>query len=327
VNFSDEAFTLVTDGQIGESASQRVCESASQRISESASLRISESASLRISESASLRISESASQRVSELANQQTCPEALPEALPEFIEGFIEGPGRRIGNPKSQIRNPKSEIRNPKSAVLFMGLGQVRDLRQSAAQAIIAERTTRPIADLRDLVRRVELRAKEVRGLIQCGALDGLGESRAAMLAEADEIRHAGRGRGSSLAAGQMAFPFARPQAPPETPAQRLAWEQQLLGLPVSVHPLDLVADTLPDHLPLRDLPDCAGRPVTVVGVRLPGWTGGPGFFLSDADTFVIVRGDREMKAPPPWRPVVLTGRWLGDGYFRAEGSWETFRL
>ena len=48
----------------------------------------------------------------------------------------------------------------------------------------------------------------------------------------------------------------------PETPAQRLAWEQHLLGQPVSVHPLELVAAHLPEHLPLRRLPDSTGRRV-----------------------------------------------------------------
>jgi DNA polymerase-3 subunit alpha len=195
--------------------------------------------------------------------------------------------------------------------VLWMGLGQVRELRRATVRAIVRERQRRPFEGLRDLARRVALQPKEIAHLIQCGALDGLGESRAALLAEAEEIRRAG-------SAMQMALPFARPAVPPESPAQRLAWEKHLLGQPLSVHPLELVAERLPAHVPLRHLPEWAGRPVTVAGVRLPGWTGGRGFFLGDGETFVVVKGGESL--PPRWSPLLLRGRWVGD-------DWGTFWL
>jgi len=188
--------------------------------------------------------------------------------------------------------------------ILWMGLGQVRDLRRAAVRAIVAERRKGLFAGLRDLMGRVVLQPKEATHLIQCGALDGLGESRAALLAEAGEIARAG-------SATQMAFAFARPEVPPESPAQRLAWERHVLGQPVSVHPLALVAGRLPDHVPLRRLEASAGRLVSVAGVRLPGWTGGRGFFLGDGETFVVARGTEP--SPPPWRPLLLRGRWRGD--------------
>ena len=140
--------------------------------------------------------------------------------------------------------------------------------------------------------------------LAQCGALDGLGASRAALLAEAEEVQQAG----SAL---QMTLAFARSPVEAESPAQRLAWERHLLGQPVSVHPLEVV--DLPDRLPLRRLPEQAGQPVTVAGVRLPGWTGGQGFWLGDGDTLVIARGERDAPSPPPWAPLLVRGRWMGD--------------
>jgi DNA-directed DNA polymerase III PolC len=197
------------------------------------------------------------------------------------------------------------------NVVLWMGLGQVRDLRRASVRAIVRERRGRPFEGLRDLAGRVALQPKETAHLIQCGALDGLGESRAALLAEAEEIRRAG-------SAMQMALPFARPAVPPESPAQRLAWEKHLLGQPLSVHPLELVAEHLPAHVPLRRLPEWVGRPVTVAGVRLPGWTGGRGFFLGDEKTFVMVKGSESF--PPHWEPLLLRGRWVGD-------DWGTFWL
>jgi DNA-directed DNA polymerase III PolC len=195
--------------------------------------------------------------------------------------------------------------------VLWMGLGQVRDLRRSSVREIVAERQQQPYADLGDLLRRLPMQRKEVTHLIQCGALDGLDGSRAALLAKATDIEQAG----SAL---QMAFGFARPAVGAEPPAQRLAWERHLLGQPVSVHPLEVAE--LPDHLPLRRLPEQAGQRVTVAGVRLPSWSGGPGFYLDDGETFVVARGGPALQAPPAWEPVVVQGRWVGD-------EWGTYWL
>ncbi len=63
-------------------------------------------------------------------------------------------------------------------------------------------------------------------------------------------------------------------KAPSGLVVQRLAWEQFVLGLPISVHPLAVVADHLPEHVSLMQLPGLIGQPVTVAGFRLSGWTG-----------------------------------------------------
>jgi DNA-directed DNA polymerase III PolC len=211
--------------------------------------------------------------------------------------------------------HPQPPAPSPQSPILWMGLGQVRDLKRSSIRAIIAGRENRSFAGLQDLMERVALGKKEVDHLIRCGALDGLGDSRASILAEAALIRQAGSAR-------QMAFTFASPEVDPETPAERLAWEQRILGRPVSIHPLGLIKEKLGQTTPLAALPESKGRPVTVAGVRLPGWTGGPGFFLGDGGSFVIVKGDRSMKAPEPWIPLRLRGRWQrdewGTGWFQA---------
>jgi DNA polymerase III alpha subunit len=199
--------------------------------------------------------------------------------------------------------------------ILWMGLGQVRDLRRTSVRSIVAERSRQPFSDLRDLLERIPLLQKEAAHLIQCGALDGLGESRVALLAEAGQVEQAGSTR-------QMVFAFAKPKIAPESPAQRLSWEQRLLGQPVSVHPLDLVADQLQGYTALRQLPAAQSprRRVTTAGVRLPGWTGAQGFFLGDGESIVIVRGEPDQQAPPPWQPLLVDGRWLGD-------EWGTFWL
>jgi hypothetical protein len=196
-----------------------------------------------------------------------------------------------------------------------MGLGQIRDLRRSSVRAIIVERKKQPFLSLQDLVKRISLQGKELAHLIQCGALDGLGASRASLLAEAELIGRAG-------SVQQMSFAFARVETPAESPADRLEWESHILGQPISVHPLELVQR--PAGLTsLSSLPEKPGRVVTVAGVRLPGWTGTQGFFLGDEQTYVMVKGDEKLETPKPWLPLQVRGRWLRDewgfSWFQAE--------
>jgi len=197
--------------------------------------------------------------------------------------------------------------------VLWMGLAQVRELRAASVRAIVAERAGAPFTGPHNLLARVPLTPKEITHLIRCGALDGLGASRAAML---DEI---GRGRGG--ATGQMRFTFLDAPAG-DTPVERVAWETELLGQPLSTHPLALVA--IPRGVTaLRRLPEAPGRPVTVCAVRLPGWPGGGGFFIGDSETFAVARLDKALTAQrirlPYWRPTRLAGRWQRDEW---EGGW-----
>jgi DNA polymerase III alpha subunit len=200
--------------------------------------------------------------------------------------------------------------------VLWMGLGQVRDLRQDSVRAIVDGREEQVFSSLPDLLKRVPLQKKELLHLIQCGGLDGLGSSRAALLAEANLVQQAGT-------VGQMSFAFAAPDVETETAADRLAWEQRILGQTISVHPLELVREKVGKVLPLHRLPKTGGRLVNTAGVRLPGWTGGQGFFFSDGDSFITVRGDKTLKAPKPWQVVVVSGRWVedkwGTGWLEAE--------
>jgi len=203
---------------------------------------------------------------------------------------------------------------------LWMGLGQVRDLRRKSVRTIVSERSKVPFAGLADLLARVDLQEKEIRHLIRCGALDGLGESRAQMLVDAGQLARAGSSR-------QLVFDFAKEPATAREPvSERFQWEMHILGMPVSVHPLDLVA-TEERHVLIRQLPLRKNQPVVILGTRLPGWTGGKGFYLDDGDSFEMVvpdphltLGDRERKS---WQPLRVHGRWRedewGGGWFQAE--------
>lgn len=190
--------------------------------------------------------------------------------------------------------------------VLWMGLGQVRDLRRASARAIVAARRERPFSSATDLLSRVPLMRKEWTHLIQCGALDGLGESRAALLTEAG-AQHAG---GDS---GQLAFSFVAQAVLAEDAAQRLTWETRLLGMPVSVHPLATIEASRRPAMTLGELQRQGGGTVTVAGTRLPGWTGGKGWFCGDEEHYVVAIPPKGMANPRPWRPIVLRGRWCND--------------
>ncbi|HSN74827.1 MAG TPA: DNA polymerase III subunit alpha [Anaerolineae bacterium] len=210
-----------------------------------------------------------------------------------------------LSAPRSPAPVPRSPLPAP-LATLWMGLGQVRDLRQATVRAILQARRDGPFSGLRDLLGRVALQDKEAQYLVQCGALDGLGASRAGLLGELKEVQRAG-------SVQQMAFEFPAEPVPAETPAHRLAWEQRVLGWPVSVTPLEALDAPLPATSVLADLPSPTGRPVTVAGYRLPGWTGGRGFYLSDGQTFVVAVEREGLAKPAAWQPILARGRWLHD--------------
>jgi hypothetical protein len=52
-----------------------------------------------------------------------------------------------------------------------------------------------------------------------------------------------------------------------------------------------------------------------VSGYRLPGWTGGIGFYLADGQTFTLARTRESLETPPAWRPVMARGRWQTDAF------------
>ena len=219
-----------------------------------------------------------------------------------------------LGGDELSIAKGQLLMVNDSPPTFWMGLGQVRNLRRRSIRAMIAERERLPFVDLRDLLARVRLQTKEVDHLIKCGGLDGLGESRAAMLAQAAEIGRAG----SAL---QMGFGFGEETAvSPEHLSDRLKWETRLLGFPVSDNPIKLVQSQTADDVPVRLVHRLLNQKTTVAGVRLPGWTGGKGFFFGDGDAFITVKMEKKLK---PWIPVRVNGRWRqdewGGGWFVAD--------
>ena len=189
---------------------------------------------------------------------------------------------------------------------LWLGLSLIRDLRRQAIAAIVQARREGAFTSLRDLLLRVGLQPKEITHLIRAGALDGLGTNRPAMLQEARIMGRAGDAR-------QLAFDFAAGYAPAATASQRLAWETHLLGYPLSAlrEALAALSELYPEATPIEGLPHSRG-PVTVIGVRLPGWHRG-GFGLWDRSDWCWAESSEDLKWPPVWEPTIFSGHWRQD--------------
>ena len=146
---------------------------------------------------------------------------------------------------------------------LWMGLGQVRELTRATIESMVSHR---PFASLEDFLVRAQPLHAEAVNLVKAGALDGLGYAKA-MLAVLEQAPWHGRHT------SQMSLIFAAPPSGALEPAlhERAAWERDVLGMLVGVHPLQLVAEDLARHDVTRSdqLSAHADREVTVAGVRL----------------------------------------------------------
>jgi len=143
--------------------------------------------------------------------------------------------------------------------VLYLGLDQVKDLTNRTMQKIIA---MRPFKSLDDFITRVDPRPVEIRNLIRCGALYGIG-SIPSLLANLEKGRRQ---------VGQPSL-FEEPMSDtlPELEVEdRIAAQQEILGIGVDAHPLDLYADRLArfNSFSTVEALEYAGKHVTVVGVR-----------------------------------------------------------
>jgi DNA polymerase III alpha subunit len=161
--------------------------------------------------------------------------------------------------------------------VLWMGLGQVRELTNRTLTAILEARREGRFASLDDLLQRAHPRLMEAENLIKAGALDGLGAGRRALL---DQLK--GRNAGAPL---QLALPLVWGEETPLgdfTPVEQLALEMEMLGWPVSAHPLAPFARETAARGVVRSdsLGRHVGERVTVAGARLSLWGEGRGRIL-----------------------------------------------
>jgi DNA polymerase III subunit alpha len=172
---------------------------------------------------------------------------------------------RRLGlivkPPHINHSNAAFTLESPRT--LWMGLGQVRKLTHTTMQTIIAQR---PFASLQDFLIRAQPQYIEAVNLVKAGALDGLGNAKA-MLTQLERDRWHGRHTGQL---GLLSTPSGV-SVSESTIHERAAWEREVLGLWVSVHPLQLVANGLSQYNLIHSnaLSERVGQDVTVAGIRL----------------------------------------------------------
>jgi len=146
---------------------------------------------------------------------------------------------------------------------LWMGLGQVRELTHVTLKAIVSGQ---PYTSLEDFLTRVQPLHVEAVNLVKAGALDGLGSPRA-MLMVLDQAKW----RGRHSAQMGLTLPTPAAAAAEQTLQDQADWQREVLGWPVSVHPLQLLASELSMHAVTHSdqLPQAVGQEVALAGIRL----------------------------------------------------------
>ena len=152
---------------------------------------------------------------------------------------------------------------DPDRHTVWMGLGQVRELTHVTIEAI---RRNRPFFSLEDFLARARPLHLETINLIKVNALDQLGDQTALLVQIENEPWHGRHTAQLSL------LPAAAPVAARAiTPADQLAWEDYLLGYPVSVQPLDLLSERLTQErvVSSRSIANSLDRSIVLAGNRL----------------------------------------------------------
>ncbi|MDO9086335.1 MAG: DNA polymerase III subunit alpha [Anaerolineaceae bacterium] len=151
-------------------------------------------------------------------------------------------------------------VRYPQGqAVLYMGLDQVHGLTHQTQKRIKEER---PFSNLNDFLSRVNPRRTEVENLIRCGGLDGFGNV-------PDMLNSITTG---SWKKDQFSlFNWQNDSSEDWSSAERSLAQEQILGVSVDVHPLELVRDqiTAVGAISTADANYHVGESVVIAGLRL----------------------------------------------------------
>ena len=164
------------------------------------------------------------------------------------------------------------------------GLAAVKNVGEGPVAPIVSARATGgPFASLDDLAQRVDLRAvgkRALESLIKAGALDAFGK-RGQLMAVLDKLTGYSGSHHLAAQAGQMSlFGADQPLAVAsvlgqlpnvaENPREDLAAEKELIGLYISDHPLQRLADAVNDAVTTLigeiEAP-MNGQPVTIAGM------------------------------------------------------------
>ena len=157
------------------------------------------------------------------------------------------------------------------------GLYSIKNFGTGVADSIIAAREEGgryiSVADFLARVPDKNLNRRQLESLIECGALDELGE-RGSLLASIDnllsfhkETTGAPQNQASLFGSSSSQATLSLPPSPPALMAQKLLWEKELLGLYVSGHPLDQHLPKLTKQKSFKELKESFPRGIeTVIG-------------------------------------------------------------
>jgi DNA polymerase-3 subunit alpha len=142
----------------------------------------------------------------------------------------------------------------PAADTINYGLGAIKGVGRGACEAIVAGREEGRYVDLADFCRRVDpgkLNRRVIEALVMAGALDGLAENRASLMAQlpnatraAEQLLHdrqAGQNDmfGAASSSAQPALGIELPTVAPWSLEQVLQGERSTLGHYLSGHPTD----------------------------------------------------------------------------------------
>jgi DNA polymerase-3 subunit alpha len=195
---------------------------------------------------------------------------------------------------------------SPVNAIRF-GLGAVKNLGQSAVEAIVRARDEiGPFRSLHQFCERVDLTAvnkRMIESLIRAGAMDSLEGTRSQKVAVLDSAMESGqrawrdRECGQVGLFGEMAHDETHsaqlPKVPDWSDKEKLAAEKEMLGFWVTGHPLDRYADKIAE-LATHD------------SSRLEGLSKGAEVTLCGVLTGIIKKRNRDGK---PWVSMAIEDR------------------
>jgi DNA-directed DNA polymerase III PolC len=182
----------------------------------------------------------------------------------------------------------------PEGQFVRVPVRYVKGLTERANERILTEHQREPFASLADFFRRVTASAEEMESLLRVGAFDDFGRTRAAQFWECQFLSRAFGGKDGSRQG--MLLPPPGLDRLPEVPLQEqtrheiLESENELLGFPVSGHPLELHGGIAWDtYCPVARLHEHVGEQVVTCGLVVEQRThhqitGEPMKFLTLAD-------------------------------------------
>ncbi len=238
--------------------------------------------------------------------------EVLPPDVNESFERFTV-----VG---SAGENDKSKIR--------FGLSAIKNVGSNIVAAIIAARKLggrfKSLADLIERIPAKDLNRKSVEALAKCGAMDALAE-RNEILQNMDLLQGYARDLEKNLLSNQSSLFGGASDTPaattlrltptePATKKECLAWEKELLGLYITEHPMQALAEKLKGkvtEISRLDVSALRGRTVAIGGIvsvvkKILTKSGAPMLFVTMEDatakTEVLVFPSVLEKNPSIWQ-------------------------